>query len=256
MRVQRYLAMAGLASRRTAEAWVAAGRVRVNGQPAFPGQPVDPARDRVEVDGQPVTVSPHRQYWLLHKPPGYTTTLADPHARRTIRALLPAGAGRLFPVGRLDRDTAGVLLLTDDGELAHRLMHPRFGVEKVYRLEVGRPLVPADLGRLRRPVAIGQGEQARVDRARLVASGPDRSVVEVTLHEGRKREVRRLARALGWPLVSLTRVRYAGLDLRGLPPGAVRRLTAEEVAHLRRLAFAADAQTHIKEGKEPHGHRA
>jgi 23S rRNA pseudouridine2605 synthase len=225
VRLNAYLARSGVASRRKADDLIKAGRVRVNGEPGQLNTFVG-ADDRVEVDGAPVAKQ-RLAYVLLHKPPGVVTTARDPQGRRTVVDLV-AHESRVVPVGRLDADTTGALLLTNDGELAHRLAHPRYGVEKVYEAEVeGRPGEDA-LRRLREGVDLDDGRTAPAD-ARVLA--PSR--VELILHEGRKHQVKRMLEAVGHPVTRLHRSRYAGLTLEGLEPGAWRELEPSEVERLR-----------------------
>jgi 23S rRNA pseudouridine2605 synthase len=225
VRLNAYLARAGVASRRRADDLIRGGRVRVNGEVGQLNTVVG-RRDVVEVDGRRV----ERQrlaYVLLHKPAGAVTTARDPQGRRTVVELVPAEP-RVVPVGRLDADTTGALVLTNDGDLAHRLAHPRYGVPKVYVADVeGAPSDEA-LARLREGIELEDGRTAPAEARRL-----GRSRVELTLHEGRKHQVKRMLEAVGHPVRRLHRARYAGLDLRGLEPGEWRELTAEEVAGLR-----------------------
>jgi pseudouridine synthase len=224
MRLNAYLARTGVASRRGADELIKAGRVTVNGQPGQLNTFVG-SRDRVELDGRPLERQP-LAYVLLHKPAATVTTARDPRGRPTVVELVDHRA-RVVPVGRLDADTTGVLLLTNDGELAHRLALPRYGVEKVYEAEVeGRPS-DAALERLREGIDLEDGRTAPA-AARLL--GP--STVELTLHEGRKHQVKRMLAELGHPVTRLHRSRYAGLTLEGLEPGAWRELEPGEVARL------------------------
>jgi 23S rRNA pseudouridine2605 synthase len=228
VRLNAYLARAGIASRRASEELIRAGRVTVNGRSAGLATRVEP-EDRVEVDGDPVEPEP-LTFVLLHKPAGVVTTVRDPQGRPTVIDLVEHSR-RLVPVGRLDADTTGALLLTNDGALAHRLMHPRFETDKVYVAEVeGRP-TPATLRHLAEGIELEDGRTAPA-RARLTAA--DR--VELTIHEGRKHQVKRMLEAVGYPVRRLHRSRYAGLDLAGLEPGKWRELSAEEVAGLKRAA--------------------
>jgi 23S rRNA pseudouridine2605 synthase len=227
MRLNAYLARAGVASRRAADELIKAGRVRVNGEPGQLNTFVTD-RDDVEVDGEPVARQ-RLAYVLLHKPAGVVTTMHDPQGRRTVRDLV-GHESRVVPVGRLDADTTGALLLTNDGPLAHRLAHPRYGVEKVYEAEVEGDPDERVLRSLREGVELEDGSTAPA-RARRLSPG----VVELVLHEGRNRQVRRMLEAVGHPVRSLHRSRYAGLDLRGLPRGAWRELTREEVESLQGL---------------------
>jgi len=224
MRLNAYLARAGVASRRRADDLIKAGRVTVNGEPGQLNTFVG-SRDRVELDGRPLERQP-LAYVLLHKPAATVTTARDPQGRATVVQLVDHPA-RVVPVGRLDADTTGALLLTNDGELAHRLAHPRYGVEKVYEAEVeGRPSDEA-LERLREGIDLEEGRTAPA-AARLL--GP--STVELTLHEGRKHQVKRMLAAVGHPVTRLHRSRYAGLTLEGLEPGVWRELEPGELARL------------------------
>lgn len=225
MRLNAYLARAGVCSRRGADELIKAGRVRVNGEP---GQlnTVVAASDRVEVDGRAVAEQ-RLAYVLLHKPAGTITTARDPQRRPTVVALVPAEP-RVVPVGRLDADTTGALLLTNDGELAQRLAHPRYGVEKVYEAEVAGDPSDDALRRLREGIELDDGRTAPAGVRRL---GPGR--VELVLHEGRNRQVKRMLAAVGHPVRRLHRSRYAGLTLAGLEPGAWRELEPDEVERLR-----------------------
>jgi 23S rRNA pseudouridine2605 synthase len=229
-RVQKALARAGLGSRRACEDLVRQGRVRIDGRTAELGDRVDRARDRVEVDGIRVPLDPELRYYALNKPRGVVTTARDPQRRPDIRAFLPSGE-RVFPVGRLDRDTEGILLLTNDGELANRLMHPRYGVEKEYLAEVdGRPGERA-LAKLVRGVRLEDGV-ARARSARAVAVSGGRVAVRIVMTEGRKREVRRMLAALDLPVRRLVRVRVGPVRLDRLRPGEVRELEWDEVRRL------------------------
>jgi pseudouridine synthase len=224
VRLNAFLARAGVASRRRADELIRAGRVRVNGRPGELHTVVR-ERDVVEVDGTRVD----RQalaYVLLNKPPGVVTTAKDPQGRRTVVDLVPAEP-RVVPVGRLDADTTGALLLTNDGELAHRLAHPRYGVPKVYEAEVSGTPSEEALQRLREGVELEDGVSAPAG-AKLV--GPGR--LELTLHEGRKHQVKRMCEAVGHPVTRLRRVRYAGLGLDGVAEGEWRALSREEVVAL------------------------
>jgi 23S rRNA pseudouridine2605 synthase len=224
VRLNAYLARAGVASRRAADELIKAGRVTVNGAPGQLNTFVSRG-DRVEVDGEAVTAQ-RLAYVLLHKPAGTVTTARDPQGRPTVVDLVDLPE-RVVPVGRLDVDTTGALLLTNDGPLAHRLAHPRYGVEKVYEVEVeGRPNHAA-LRALAEGVELEDGVTAPA-RARLLA--PSR--IELTLHEGRNRQVRRMCEAVGHPVRRLHRSTYAGLTLEGLGPGSWRQLEPKEVAAL------------------------
>ena len=229
MRLAKYLAHAGVASRRASEQLVFGGRVTVAGEVVR-----DPARDvdgseGIEVDGKPArTWKGERAVYAVNKPAGVVSTAKDTHGRKTVVDLIPSGR-RLYPVGRLDAGTTGLILLTDDGPLAHQLTHPSFEVPRVYRAKVRRAPVRAEaLRRLRDGVELDDGMTAP---ARVKRLAPD--LLEITIHEGRKRQVRRMCEAVGHPVAELERVAFGPLWLRGLEPGAHRRLTAAEIEKLR-----------------------
>jgi 23S rRNA pseudouridine2605 synthase len=224
MRLQKYLAQAGVCSRRAAEVLIAAGRVTVNGQRVtVPGTRVDPGADEVRVDGAQVR-SRTREWVALHKPPGYVSTRHDPQGRRTLYDLLPADMRHLFSVGRLDADSEGLILLTNDGDAANRLLHPRYQVEREYLAEVAGVPARSVLQGLCAGVELEDGV-ARAEDAELVG----RNTVRLTLREGRKREVRRMLAALGYPVRRLRRVRYGTVVLGALAPGEWRRLEPHEL---------------------------
>jgi len=227
VRLNAYLARAGVASRRGADELIKAGRVRVNGAPGALNTFVGDA-DTVQVDGREVAKQ-QLAHVLLHKPAGVVTTARDPHGRPTVVSLI-GSATRIVPVGRLDVDTTGALLLTNDGPLAHRLAHPRYGVEKVYEVDVEGAPSEAALQRLAEGVELEDGMTAPAQVRRL-----GRSRLELTLHEGRTHQVKRMCEAIGHPVRRLHRSRYAGLDLRGIAPGDWRELAGDEIARLRGL---------------------
>ena len=234
MRLNAYLARAGVASRRGADELIKDGRVRVNGEPGQLNTFVA-ARDRVEVDGKPVAKQ-KLTYLLLYKPAGVVTTARDPQGRRTVVELVPSKP-RIVPVGRLDADTTGVLLLTNDGQLAHRLAHPRYEVEKVYEAELEREPSDEALRALAEGVELEDGLTAPASVRR---SGP--KLIELSIHEGRKHQVKLMCAAVGCPVVRLRRSRYAGLDLKGLAPGEWRALGRGEIEALQKLTgLAPDA---------------
>jgi 23S rRNA pseudouridine2605 synthase len=230
LRLNKALSAAGLGSRRAVEDLVRAGRVAVDGEVVHDlGRRVDPARDRVTVDGSRVVLDERRRYWLLNKPAGVISTAADPSGRPTVVGLVP-DQPRVFPVGRLDRDTEGLLLLTNDGPLAYRLTHARYGVEKRYLAEVER--LPADApARLRRGVELEDG-LAKPVRVRVVGGAGRRRMLEVVLVEGRNREVRRLLEAVGAPVRRLVRTAVGPIRLTGLAPGEFRALRPDEIRSL------------------------
>lgn len=229
-RLQKVLARAGVGSRRASEDLIREGRVTVNGRRATLGDKVDPTTDRVELDGAKVPLDPGLRYFAFNKPAGVVTTARDPSGRPDLSAFFPSGP-RVFPVGRLDRDSEGLLLFTNDGELTNRLTHPRYGVEKEYLAEVkGRP-TPQTLARLERGIELEDGI-ARAVSARAVMKRGERSAVRLVLTEGRKREVRRMLGAVGLPVQRLVRTRVGGVRLGRLRPGTTRALRPEEVRDL------------------------
>jgi 23S rRNA pseudouridine2605 synthase len=229
-RLQKVLARAGIGSRRHCEELIEDGAVTVNGRMATLGDKVDPATDRIEVEGVAIGTRPGLVYYLLNKPAGVVTSAGDPHGRRSVTDLVPAEP-RVYPVGRLDQETEGLLLLTNDGDLTHRLTHPSFGVDKEYVAEVeGRPS-RGSLRMLRDGVELDDGVTAPA-KASLV----EPNVVRLTIHEGRNRQVRRMCEAIGHPVVRLVRTRIGPIADRRLSPGKWRALTAEEVRSLERAA--------------------
>jgi pseudouridine synthase len=233
MRLNAYLARAGIASRRGADDLIKAGRVKVNDAPGALNTYVHTG-DRVEVDGIPVTAQALR-YVLLNKPGATVTTARDPQGRPTVVELVEEIPERVVPVGRLDADTTGALLLTNDGPLSHRLAHPRYGVEKVYEAEVEGEPDEAALKQLAEGIDLDDGRTAPAGVRRL---GP--STLELTLHEGRKHQVKRMCEAVGHPVLRLHRSRYAGLTVEGLEPGRWRELEPGEVARLQSLSCSTE----------------
>jgi len=230
-RLQKVLSRAGFGSRRACELLIAHGRVSVNGTVAVLGRRVDPEDDRIEVDGIAASVRAGLVYYLLNKPRGVVTTAHDPQGRRTVLDLVPLEP-RVFPVGRLDADSEGLLVITNDGDLTHRLTHPSFGVEKEYLAEVVGTPSPLAIRRLRDGVVLEDGTTAPA-RVSAVAS----TALRITIHEGRNRQIRRMCAAVGHPVVRLVRTRVGPLAERGLKPGEWRPLTQAEV---RALAVAAE----------------
>lgn len=234
IRLNKYIARAGVCSRRKADELIEHGRVKVNGNVVTELGSRVGAADEVEVNGR--LISPRRHvYILVNKPKNTITTTDDPHDRETVMELIALPEKEksgLFPVGRLDRETTGVLLITNDGDLAHRLMHPRYEVEKLYRVRTKNSVKPHELDLLRKGLMLDDGEAA-VDKVVYVAP-PDRHDVGLSIHEGRNRQIRRMFEALGHDVLALERVNYAGLTAEGVRPGKWRRLTDHEVRHLRR----------------------
>jgi 23S rRNA pseudouridine2605 synthase len=230
-RVQRSLARAGFGSRRACEDLIREGRVKVNGTVATLGDKVDPDRDDVEVDGHHVNLDPNMRYYALHKPAGVVTTMSDPQGRADITAYLPREGPRVVPVGRLDRASEGLLLLTNDGDLANRLMHPSFEVEKEYLAEVEGVAGAAQLAKVRNGVELEDGP-ARARAIRVAGQAGSRTALRIVMTEGRKREVRRLLAAVDLPVVRLVRLRVGPVRLGDLSPGAFRELSHEEILGL------------------------
>jgi pseudouridine synthase len=231
-RLQKILAHAGAASRRQAEELISAGRVAVDGRVvAELGAKADPQTQRITLDGRPLR--PERaEHWMVYKPVGVVSTAKDPQGRRRVVDLLPPESGRLYPVGRLDRDSEGLMLLTNHGELAHRLMHPRYQVPKTYRVWVEGAPTPQAVRRLREGVDIGDERPTAPARVYLKGAPGRRSKLSIQVREGRKREIRRMCEAVGLPVARLVRVGLGPLRLGEMEPGQARRLSRAEVAQL------------------------
>ena len=235
VRLAKLLAQRGVAARRKAEELIAAGRVLVNGEVAEVVTFVDPERDEIEVDGRKLPGAPEKSYYVLYKPPGYITTRSDPQGRKSVLELTTQLPVRVETVGRLDFDTEGALLLTNDGHLAHALTHPSSQVPKVYRALVKGKPGPEVIQAIERGVELNDGPTAPA-KARLMAEERDNRWIQVTVHEGRNRLIRRLMLTLGHPVIELHRQSFAGIDVRGLDRGKARELTPAEVRSLRALA--------------------
>jgi pseudouridine synthase len=237
-RLQKVMAASGVGSRRQCEAIIAAGRVAVNGKIVTElGTKADPEKDAITLDGKPIGAAAEKVYILLNKPPGYTSTRSDPHAERTVLELVKGVDAFLYPVGRLDVDTAGMLILTNDGEFTKLMSHPSHEVEKTYIAVVRGRIRASDLTALERGIELEDGVTAPA-RTRLVSSSPqsNTSTVEIAIREGKKRQIRRMFAVVGHRVERLTRVRIGKLDLRGLREAEYRRLTKREVAELKKLA--------------------
>lgn len=232
-RLQKLIAAAGTCSRRQAEALIEAGRVKVNGRVAVLGEQADPRADTVLVDDRPLELREPYVYLLMHKPVGVVTTLRDPGGRAVVTDLLRDVSERVYPVGRLDLTTSGLLLLTNDGALANRLAHPSHEVAKTYLVRVRGILTAEQARHLEEGVELDDGRTAPA-KVTEVRSRGGHTWFELTLHEGRNRQVRRMCAALGLPVSRLMRIRYEFLTLEGLAPGQYRRLTSAEVARLKR----------------------
>ena len=236
-RLNKFLAHAGVCSRREADRWIAEGRVNVNGRAVLElGEKIDPGKDRVQVNGKPVRGEEERPlYILLNKPAGRVVSVKDPFGRPTVLDLLKHLPARVYPVGRLDLDTEGALLLTNDGELAHRLMHPRYGVTKVYEVRVEGEPREEDLDKVRHGIFL-EGRRSAPARIKIVRRSHRHATLKVEIHEGRKREIRKLFEAVGFPVAGLVRTDFAGLTLDELKPGRWRYLRTAEVKRLKKLA--------------------
>jgi len=243
-RLQKVLAHAGVASRRHCEELIVQGRVQVNGKVVRElGVKVNPDTDQIRVDGRLVKLERH-VYLLLNKPAGVITSVRDPQGRRVVTDLLKGVKERVYPVGRLDYDTSGLLLLTNDGELANQLAHPSYEIDKVYRAWVKGVPSPTQIKRLASGILLEDGMTAP-GQARLLKTAAigDKALLELTIHEGRNRQVRRMCEAIGHPVIALERVRLGFLTLEGLQPGEYRPLTTAEVARLK--------QGFVRAGKPP-----
>ena len=232
-RLQKLLSAAGICSRRAAEAYITAGRVTVNGHPAALGERADLDRDEILVDGRPLSPRPEKVYLMLNKPRGYVTTLSDEKGRRTVAELVADCGARVWPVGRLDLNSEGLLLMTNDGDLTDCLLHPSGEVEKVYQVRVRGETS----GAVERLAAITdlEGERIRPARARALRTGRERAELEITIHEWKNRQIRRMCTACGLTVERLRRVREHTLELGDLPPGRWRYLTEREREELQRL---------------------
>ena len=234
IRLNKFLAQAGVTSRRKADELIRSGRVKIDGKVVTDlGLKIDPKKQRVEINGRPVRLEP-KVYYLFYKPAGYLTALSDPHGRLTIKKFLEKIPYRVFPVGRLDKDTEGLLLLTNDGELAHRLLHPRHGIMRVYQARVkGHPQEPL-LKRLLQEGIEVEGRRIWPKAIKLLGKTKETTTFEVTVGEGRKREVRKLFAAIGHPVIKLKRTKFGPLALTGLRTGEIRPLTTKELKALKR----------------------
>lgn len=229
-RLQKLLAQAGLCSRREAERWIDDGRVTVNGKKASVGDKADPRRDKIFVDGKPIGGAEEKVYLMLYKPRGYVTTMKDEHGRKTVADLVRGCGARVVPVGRLDYNSEGLLLLTNDGAWAQHLLHPKHEVEKTYHVSVFGPVAGA-AARLAAVTDL-EGEPIRPARVEVLRETPGTAVLAVTIHEGKNRQVRRMCAQCGLTVKRLRRVREGALELGDLPPGKWRYLTQDEAGAL------------------------
>ena len=249
VRLQKFLSQAGVTSRRSAERWIVAGRIKVNGTVCKElGTKVNPLKDRVEVDGKRVEPSTNLVYLLVHKPPGMITSLSDPEGRKIIRQLLPDNMPRVWPVGRLDWDSEGAILMTNDGDLTQGLTHPSYEVEKRYQVKVQRLLSAEspELDSLRKGVDLGEGETSQPCRVTLLKTTGKNTWVEFALHEGKNRQIRRMCEALNLRIMRLRRIAIGPITVEGLPVGAFRPLEDTEVKSLYDLIG-----TEVPDGAQP-----
>lgn len=235
VRLQKYLAECGVASRRASEGLILAGRVRVNREVAEIGRTINPETDNVEVDGRPLATKTDKVYIVLNKPAGTVTTASDTHGRKTVVDCVRGAKARVFPVGRLDMDVEGVLLLTNDGELAHRLIHPSFEVKKIYQAWVRGHFGAEAQRRLENGVLLEDGMTAPAG-VEVLRKGNNSTLIQLTIHEGRKREVKRMCAEVGHPVRTLQRVAFGELRATGLRPGEWRYLHENEIDSLRTRA--------------------
>jgi pseudouridine synthase len=235
IRLNKFLAQAGVASRREADRMIAQGRVKVNGQVIeVLGHKIDDEKDRVDVDGSRVEREEGLVYLMLNKPPGYLVTLKDNFQRPTIQQLLPSLSQRVFPIGRLDSDSSGLLLMTNDGELAYRLTHPRFKVPKTYLVKVKGEPAPSELTKLEKGIYLDGKKTAPAKIARI-RGDQKKSLFKIEIYEGRKREVKRMFQSVGHKVLQLRRICFGGLRLGGLKEGRWRFLNQKEVDSLKKL---------------------
>jgi pseudouridine synthase len=252
VRINKFLAEAGLASRRQADTLIAAGRVSVNGtRITSMGLQVNPETDEVRVDGEPVALQPKLEYWIMNKPAGYLTTVRDPFGRPTVMDLLPHQKTRVYPVGRLDLDTSGLLFFTNDGDLALALTHPRHFVEKVYRAKVRGTPANETLHALETGIRLQDGITSP---AKVEIEGVENgnAIIRLTIHEGRKRQVRRMLGTCGYPVITLHRLAVGPLWLGDVKSGEIRRPTPEELNQLLKLKVAVQREgiTHAGQGQD------
>lgn len=233
-RLQKLISSAGLASRRAAEEMIRVGRVTVNEETAALGASADPDTDRIAVDGQALRWPERRRYIVLHKPKGYVTTLRDDRGRPTVADLIPDAGGRLYPVGRLDMDSEGLLILTDDGRAANALMHPSYAVDKVYTVFVQGADIPGSLAKLKAMDSLEGGPIARPAVTLIERKGTG-AELQIVIHEGKNRQIRRMCAACGLRVRRLIRVAEGPILLGSLPPGKWRTMTADEISYLHNL---------------------
>ncbi|MFC1691940.1 pseudouridine synthase [Candidatus Latescibacterota bacterium] len=244
MRLNRYISASGYASRRKGEKIIREGMVRVNGTVVTdPARTIEPSRDSVSIDGELLVINREKRYYILNKPMGVIVSRIDTHGRPTVIDLLGSETKGVYPVGRLDANTYGVLLFTDDGDLAYRLTHPSFGVEKVYRAEVESRVSTKDVQRVHEGLILEDGPTVPA-KMNIIESGEDVSLIEITMHEGRKRQVRRMLARLGHPVKVLERISFGGITADDLPLGGYRPLYDKEIETLKKTV----SLFHIEDG--------
>ncbi len=234
-RLQKLISAAGIASRRSAETMITEGRVTVNGETATLGMSADPGTDEILVDGQPITIARKRRYIVLNKPRGYVTTMKDERGRPTVAELTQDAGGRLYPVGRLDMDSEGLVILTDDGAAANALMHPKHEVDKVYSVFVQGSDIKAALRQLQQMDSL-EGESIRPPKVMLIELKGTGAEIQITIHEGKNRQIRRMCKAVGLNVSRLIRIAEGPVLLGELPAGKWRNMTKDEITYLRELA--------------------
>jgi pseudouridine synthase len=235
IRINKYLAQCGITSRRNADQYVTDGRVTVNGTVVdTPGHKIDESADEVRVDGEIIVPVKEHTYIVLNKPAGYVTSLSDPHHQRTVADLIAGVSERVYPVGRLDLDTEGVLLFSNDGEMAHRLTHPRYGIIRVYQARVKGKMLSSKLPQFSKGIELPDGNVGRAE-VQIERATKEHSNLILQLTEGRKREVKHLCKAVGHPVIKLVRIEFAGIDCARIKPGQWRHLTGREISDLRKL---------------------
>ena len=244
-RLQKLISAAGIASRREAERMMEAGRVTVNGETAAVGMSADPARDDIRVDGKPISISARRRYIVLNKPRGYVTTMKDERGRPTVAELTQDAGGRLYPVGRLDMDSEGLVILTDDGAAANALMHPSHETDKVYSVFVQGADIKAAIAQMRRMTEL-EGEPIRAPQVTLIELKGTGAELQIVIHEGKNRQIRRMCAACALHVSRLIRTAEGAITLGELPPGKWRAMTGDEISYLRELANSAE-----KSGSNP-----
>ena len=251
-RIQKVMAEQGLCSRRAAEQIILEGRVKVNGHPARLGDKMDPNRDTLMIDGERVRLvkKPEYHYLMLHKPRGYLTTASDERGRKTVMDLVADYPARLFPVGRLDKDSEGLLLMTNDGDFANLMMHPSHGVSKLYRVTVHPHAEERQVVALSRGVALDDGTVTQPAVVNVAVDEPGRTVLEMTIKEGKNRQIRRMCEAVGLEVVRLRRSAVGAVKLGMLPPGQYRELTKSEVAALRAAAQKGKARARTQASQQ------